>query len=106
MGKQQRRKHVPKRTCVACRTVRGKRELVRIVRTPAGTVAVDETGKRSGRGAYLCYQRSCWENALAHRQLEHALKVTLTAENETLLREYATRLPQSSTEPEEDKEGR
>lgn len=104
MGKQ-RRKHVPQRTCVACRTVRGKRELVRIVRTPEGAVIVDETGKRSGRGAYLCRQRSCWETALARRQLEQALKVALTSESETLLREYATGLPQSLTEPEEGKEG-
>jgi predicted RNA-binding protein YlxR (DUF448 family) len=96
MGKRpQRRKHVPQRTCVACRTARPKRELVRIVRTPEGTVMVDETGKRSGRGAYLCRQRDCWETALARRQLERALKVTLTAEAEAQLQEYAARLPQS-----------
>lgn len=106
MGKKpQRRKHVPQRTCVACRTVRGKRELVRIVRTPEGTVMVDETGKRSGRGAYLCRQRSCWEAALARRQLEHALKVALTVDDEALLREYAAGLPQSLAEPEENEEG-
>lgn len=93
MGKRpQRRKHVPQRTCVVCRTVRPKRELVRIVRTPDGAVMVDETGKRSGRGAYLCRQRDCWETAVARRQLEQALKVTLTAEAETLLREYAAGL--------------
>jgi len=93
MGKRsQRRKHVPQRTCVVCRTVRPKRELVRIVRTPDGAVMVDETGKRSGRGAYLCRQRDCWETAVARRQLERALKVTLTAEAETLLQEYAAGL--------------
>jgi predicted RNA-binding protein YlxR (DUF448 family) len=92
-----RRKHVPQRTCIACHTVRPKRELVRIVRTPAGTVVVDETGKRSGRGAYLCRQRGCWETALAQRQLGRALKVTLTAETEARLWEYATGLPQLPT---------
>jgi len=66
--------------------------LVRIVRTPDGAVMVDETGKRSGRGAYLCRQRDCWETAVARRQLERALKVTLTAEAETLLQEYAAGL--------------
>jgi predicted RNA-binding protein YlxR (DUF448 family) len=103
MGKQPRRhKHVPQRTCAACRTVRPKRELVRIVRTPEGAVMVDETGKRSGRGTYLCCQRDCWETALAGRQLERALKVALTAETETQLREYAARLPQfSAVESEE-----
>ncbi len=110
MGKQpQRRKHVPRRTCVACRTVRPKRELVRIVRLSSagaeGTVVLDETGKRSGRGAYLCRQRVCWETALARRQLERALKVTLTAETEAKLREYAAGLPQVlATKSEESEE--
>ena len=96
MGKRpRRRKHVPQRTCVACRTVRPKRELVRIVRTPEGAVMVDETSKRSGRGAYLCRQRDCWEKALSQRQLGRALKMTLSAEIKADLREYASRLPQS-----------
>jgi len=89
----QRRKHQPQRTCVACRTVRPKRELVRVVRTPEGRVMVDDTGKRSGRGAYLCRQRLCWETALAQRRLNYALKTTLTPEAETQLREYAARFP-------------
>ena len=60
---------------------------------------VDETGKCSGRGAYLCRQRDCWEMALARRQLERALNVTLTAESEAQLREYAARLPHSLSSP-------
>jgi len=108
MGKRpQRRKHVPQRTCIACRTTRPKRELVRIVRLSSpeaeGAVTVDETGKRSGRGAYLCRQRDCWETALARRQLERALKVTLTAETEAQLREYAARLPPSQGGVEDEK---
>ena len=102
MGKRsQRRKHVPLRTCVACRTARPKRDLVRIVRTPEGAVVVDETGKRNGRGAYLCHQRNCWETAVAQRQLERALKMTLTAETRAQLREYASRLPQFPAESQE-----
>ena len=100
-----RRKHIPQRTCVACRTVRPKRELVRIVRTPEGAVLVDDTGKRSGRGAYICRQRGCWEKALTRRQLERALKVTLTDETETQLREYAAGLPQLLTTEFEGSEG-
>jgi len=100
MGKRsQRHKHVPQRTCVACRTVRPKGELVRIVRTPEGAVMVDETGKRNGRGTYLCRQRGCWETALARRQLERALKTTLTTETEAQLWEYAAGLPPSSPPP-------
>ncbi len=56
-----RPKHVPQRTCVVCRSERGKRELVRIVRTPDGAVRVDPTGKVAGRGAYLCKARPCWQ---------------------------------------------
>jgi len=106
MGKQpRRRKHVPQRTCIACRAVRPKRELVRIVRTPAGVVMVDETGKRSGRGAYLCHRRDCWETALARRQLERALGVTLTTEGKVQLQEYAAGLDQfPATESEESTE--
>lgn len=92
--RSRRRKHVPRRTCVACRTMRPKRELVRVVRTPEGDVTVDETGKRSGRGAYLCPRRSCWETALARGQLDRALRVKVTADDETRLREYATGLPE------------
>ena len=97
-----RRKHVPQRICVACRTARPKRELVRIVRTPEGRVMIDETGKQKGRGAYLCRQRICWEAALTKRQLERALKATAAAETTVQLREYATTLPHSlAREPEE-----
>ena len=98
-------KHIPLRTCVACRVSRPKRELVRVVRTPEGVVMVDDTGRRSGRGAYLCRQRDCWETALARRQLEHALKVALTAETQAQLREYATGLPQLLTAESEGSEG-
>jgi hypothetical protein len=72
--------------------------LVRIVRTPEGAVMVDDTGKRSGRGAYVCRQGNCWETALARRQLERALKVTLTAEAKAHLRGYGAELPQSLAE--------
>jgi len=93
-----RRKHVPQRTCIACRALRPKRDMVRIVRLYApedeGRVAVDETGKRNGRGAYLCRQQECWEKALARQQLERALQVTLTEKDTAHLREYASGLPQ------------
>ncbi len=62
----QRMKHVPQRTCVGCRTVMAKRQLVRVVRTADG-VLVDPTGKLAGRGAYLHDRRSCWESGLARK---------------------------------------
>jgi predicted RNA-binding protein YlxR (DUF448 family) len=74
---------------------------VRIVRTPEGAVALDETGKRSGRGAYLCQQRSCLETALKQQHLQRALKAPLTDEAKSELREYAEKLDRSlSTESE------
>ena len=97
-----RRKHIPQRTCIVCRTVRPKRELARVVRTPEGAVILDETGKHNGRGAYLCRQRSCWDTTLAKHRLEQALKITMEPEARTALQGYAAGLPQSlATESEE-----
>jgi len=87
-----KRKPVPQRTCVGCRNVRPKRELVRIVRAREGGVAVDETGKRSGRGAYLCKSAPCWESALSKGQLDRALRTRLTEEETARLREYGRSL--------------
>jgi predicted RNA-binding protein YlxR (DUF448 family) len=86
-------RRVPQRTCIACRSTNGKRELVRVVRTPEGTVEVDPTGKRAGRGAYICPEAACWQLALKKGRLEPALKVKLSADDRLRLTEYATRLP-------------
>ncbi len=72
-------RHIPQRTCVACRSERPKREMVRIVRAPDGAVSVDPTGKRSGRGAYLCLQPDCWHAALKRHAIDKALKTELSA---------------------------
>lgn len=76
-------RRVPQRTCIACREVRPKWELARIVRTAQGTVEIDPRGKKSGRGAYLCKKQSCWEVALEKdrkNRLAHALKTALSPE--------------------------
>jgi predicted RNA-binding protein YlxR (DUF448 family) len=73
-------RHFPVRTCVACRTERQKREFVRIVRAPDGTVAMDTTGRTNGRGAYLCADGSCWTVALKKKAIERALSAPLPAE--------------------------
>jgi hypothetical protein len=92
-----RRKHVPQRTCVACRQVLAKRALIRIVRRPEG-VLVDPTGKLAGRGAYLHDRRSCWERGLKGA-LAHALKTELTAEDYERLRAFAAGLPEEPSVP-------
>ena len=89
-------KHIPQRTCIACRTVRAKREFVRIVRTAENQVLADPSGKRAGRGAYLCRLRDCWDTALENRgRLEQALKLetAIDPEDLTRLHEYAATLP-------------
>jgi predicted RNA-binding protein YlxR (DUF448 family) len=93
--KPPRAKHVPERTCVACRTARPKRHLVRVVRTAEGGVEVDKTGRRPGRGAYLCPAQECWRLARTNRSLDRALEVTLTAQTWQMLEEYAERLPEA-----------
>jgi len=84
-----RPKHVPQRTCVSCREQDAKRTYVRLVRTPEGRVEVDPTGKKNGRGAYLCRRRSCWYKAADSNVLERALKVAIAPETRAMLREYA-----------------
>jgi uncharacterized protein len=88
-----RPRHVPQRTCVACRQGKAKRELVRVVRTPTGAVHIDPTGKLSGRGAYLCRAGECWRAALQRGVLPRALKVdALPPDDLTTLTEYAGQL--------------
>ncbi len=100
MRSRMRRRHVPQRTCVACRQVQPARELVRIVRLPSGGVEVDETGKKPGRGAYLCPDAACWELALTKLSLEHALKTETTAEEkEALWRQGRSLSPSPSANP-------
>ena len=86
-------KHIPQRSCVACRTVRPKRHLVRLVRTADGQVEVDTTWRKPGRGAYLCPAQDCWRLASRRKSLDHALQVTLTPEVWQTLDAYAEGLP-------------
>ena len=82
-----RRKHQPQRTCVACRTIKDKRELVRIVRTPEQQVLLDFSGKANGRGVYLCRDAACWNKGLIKERLSHALKTVVTTEDVEALRQ-------------------
>ena len=73
-------KKIPMRMCVGCREMKEKRELIRVVRTPEGQVELDATGKRSGRGAYVCRQADCLKRSIKQKQLERQLEITLTPE--------------------------
>ena len=66
------------RMCVACREMKPKKELIRVVRTPEGEIVADETGRKNGRGAYLCRSEACLNKALKIRALDRALEQPLT----------------------------
>lgn len=87
-----RAKRVPQRTCIGCRRTLAKREFMRVVRTPEGRVEVDPTGKKSGRGSYLCRDHSCWQGALKKGRLDHALRTTVSAEDRQALLDFAATL--------------
>jgi len=84
----------PQRTCVACRTERDKRDLVRVVRTPSREVVLDATGRLAGRGAYLCADGSCWATALKKSAIERALDLPLPVELRRQLEGTDPLLPQ------------
>ena len=73
-------KKIPMRMCVACREMKPKKDLIRIVRTPEGAVVLDSTGKRSGRGAYVCPDPACLTKARKSRALERAFETEIPRE--------------------------
>jgi len=96
------RKHIPQRTCVGCRLVLSKKELIRIVNTPQG-ILVDLSGKIPGRGAYLHNVRTCWEKGLKG-SLGNALKRNLTDQEIKVLIDFMESLPETNNlEAEMDK---
>jgi len=72
-----KRRKVPLRKCVACQQMKSKKELIRVVRTPEDEIQIDLTGKRSGRGAYLCGDVSCFQLAKKTRALDRSLKASV-----------------------------
>ena len=88
----QKLKHLPERTCIACRTTRCKRDLVRLACTD-GLLEIDIKGKKPGRGVYLCPIRKCWDVALKGNRIEYGLRTRLSPEDRSLLFEYSRYLP-------------
>lgn len=75
-----KQRKIPLRKCTGCQEMRNKKEMIRIVRDPQGSVSIDRTGKKAGRGAYICDQEECLEKALKNRGIERSLSVTLSGE--------------------------
>ena len=89
----------PQRTCVVCRATADKRALTRLVRTADDGVQIDPSGKRNGRGAYLCDQPTCWQRASDSDVLAAALRTTLTDADRARLRAARSASPMSKTQP-------
>ena len=81
-------KKIPQRQCMGCRERKAKRELIRVVRQPDGTVSLDFGGKMNGRGAYICPNPECLKKVQKSKALDRSLEVTIPAEvYEHLVRE-------------------
>lgn len=83
-------KKIPQRTCMACQEKKDKRDLVRIVRSPEGEISVDLTGKKPGRGAYICPNLECLNKVIKSRRLERSLETTISQEIYESLKEQLT----------------
>lgn len=84
-------RHVPQRTCVGCRQVKDKNQLIRVVRRPTGEIELDLTGRVSGRGAYICPLADCLKTALKGQRLDRALGKSI---GEDVAASLAQQLPQ------------
>ncbi len=73
-------KKIPQRQCVGCRKMKDKKALLRVVKSPEGQVSLDFTGKKSGRGAYVCHDVECLRRARKSRALERAFSTAIPAE--------------------------
>lgn len=73
-------KKIPMRQCLGCREMKPKRELIRVVRAPEGTISLDFRGKANGRGAYVCQNPDCLKKAVRAKALERALETPIPEE--------------------------
>ena len=67
-------KKIPLRQCVGCGEMKGKKEMLRVLKTPEGEICLDTTGKKNGRGAYVCPDKECITKAVKEKRLERALE--------------------------------
>ncbi len=82
-------KKVPMRKCVGCGEMKNKKEMMRVLKTAENEIVLDATGRKNGRGAYLCFSKECLQNAAKNRGLERSLKIAIPKEvYENLEREF------------------
>ena len=70
-------KKTPMRMCLGCNEMKAKAELIRVVKSPEGEVSIDATGKKNGRGAYVCHSPECLEKAIKSKRLERAFSLRI-----------------------------
>lgn len=73
-------KKIPTRICVGCGEAKEKRSMIRVVKNADHAIGLDETGKKNGRGAYICKNQACLERALKNKGLERSLKTSMPQE--------------------------
>ena len=71
---------VPRRQCVGCQEMKSKKEMLRVLKTAEGKIILDATGRKNGRGAYLCFSKECLKKARKNRGLERSLKISIPSE--------------------------
>jgi len=81
-------KKIPLRMCTGCGEMKNKKEMIRVLKTPENEIVLDVTGKKNGRGAYICCSNACFQKAIKTKGLERSLKVSIPKELvETLKKE-------------------
>lgn len=73
-------KKIPLRQCIGCGAMKNKKELIRVIKTPEDTILIDATGRKNGRGAYICQSSECLKKAIKNKGLERSLKVNIPQE--------------------------
>lgn len=82
-------KKIPLRQCVGCGEMKDKKELIRVIKTPEDEIVLDETGKKNGRGAYICKSKECLLASMKSKGLERSFKRTISKEiYDNLLKEF------------------
>ena len=73
-------KKIPQRQCIGCGEMKGKKEMIRVIKTAEGEILLDATGRKNGRGAYLCPSEECLKKAIKNKGLERSFKMAIPKE--------------------------
>jgi len=91
-------KKIPMRMCVGCREMKPKKELLRVVRSPEGEISFDLTGRKPGRGAYVCHSSECLLRAIKQKQLERTFSAPISDEVRDALSAQIMTLPKEKAD--------